>query len=280
MLVDDRRNKMDFIDFIYDGKRLSSFGLVLCMFEKNEDVQEVGNFINLNATKPVLADHAYAIGPSYDEQAIFAFEICRDNCSELADFPLSDIEIRNVFRWLNRKGFHKFQPIYRDGEFSDCFYLSSFPEIRLIKIGRNVVGFSVQMNCNAPYAYGDARHVRGSLNSSGRLSVESYSDELGYVYMYGKIKALSAGNLELRNELDPGYVVTINNVARNEEIEFAGPMKQAKPLTTHSKFPNDFNYNFPRMVSTWSEQTNKFYSNIPCEIDMYYYPIRKVGLVG
>ena len=280
MLIDDRRNKMDFIDFLYDGVRLSSKGLVLCLFEKNEDVQEVGNIINLNATRPVLADHAYAIGPVYDQQAIFSFEICRDNCSDLADYPLSDIEIRDVFRWLNRKGFHKFQPIYRDGEFSDCFYMASFPEIRLIKIGRNVIGFSVQMNCNAPYAYGDARKVRGNVSSAGRLVIEDASDELGYIYMFGKIKALAGGDLEIRNDLDPGYVVTINNVVKNEEIEFAGPLKQAKSLTGHNKFPNDFNYNFPRLVSKWDDQTNSFYSTIPCEFDLYYYPIRKVGLVG
>lgn len=281
MLIDDREHKMDFIDFIYDGVRLSSKGLVLCLFEKNEDVVEVGNIINLNATQPVLADHAYAIGPMYDQQAIFSFEICRDNCSDLADYPLSDIEIRDIFRWLNRKGFHKFRAIYRDGEFSDCFYWASFPEIRLIKIGRNVIGFSIQMNCNAPYAYGDPRPVKGTVDNSGtRLEIEDDSDELGYVYLFGKIKALSGGDLEIRNELDPGYVVAINNVTAQEEIEFAGPLKQAKPLQVHHKFPNDFNYNFPRLVSKWDDQTNCFYSNIPCEFDLYYYPIRKVGLAG
>lgn len=280
MLIDDRKHKMDFIDFIYDGVRLSSFGLILCQFDKTEDTFEVGNVINLNPTKPPQADHAYAIGPTYEGQAEFMFEICRDNCSELADFPLSDIEIRKIMRWLNRKGFHKFQPIYRDGEFWDCFYLCSFTQISLIKIGRQVIGLQIMMNCNAPYAYGDARPIKGNLNSSERLEIESSSDELGYVYMFGKIKALSAGDLELRNELDPGYIVAINNVAKNEEIEFAGPLKQAKPLTAHNKFPNDFNYNFPRIVSTWDEQTNKFYTNIPCEIDMYYYPIRKAGLAG
>ena len=279
MLIDDRSNKMDFIDFIYDGVRLSSKGLVLCQFERTEDVQEVGNIINLNATKPVLADHAYAIGPGYDEQATFTFELCRDNCSDLADFPLSDLEIRDVMRWLNRKGYHKFQPIYRDGEFSDCFYLSSFPEIQIIKIGRNVIGFSCQMQCNAPYAYGNARKITGRVSSSTRLEIEDKSDELGYIYLFGKIKALSSGDLEIRNELDPGYVVTINNVVTNEEITFAGPLKQAKS-NNHSKFPNDFNYNFPRIVSKWDDQTNLFYSNLPCEFDFYYYPIRKVGLVG
>lgn len=281
MLIDDRRNKMDFIDFLYDGVRLSSKGLVLCLFEKNEDVQEVGNVINLNATKATLADHAYAIGPAYDEQAFFEFEICRDNCSDLADYPLSDIEIRDVFRWLNRKGFHKFQPIFRDGEFSDCFYLSSFPEIRLISIGRNVIGFSIQMHCNAPYAYGDKRPVKGKVDNSGaRLTIEDDSDELGYVYMWGKIKCLASGDLEIRNDLDPDYVVAINNVTKNEEIEFIGPMKQAKSLTGHNKFPNDFNYNFPRLVSKWDDQTNTFYSTIPCEFDLYYNPIRKVGVVS
>lgn len=280
MLIDDRRNKMDFIDFLYDGVRLSSKGLVLCQFEKTEDVVSVGNIITLNATKPVLADHAYAIGPGYDEQATFHFELCRDNCSDLADYPLSDIEIRDVFRWLNRKGFHKFQPIYRDGEFSDCFYLASFPEIQIIKIGRNVIGFSCTMDCNAPYAYGDAREIKGSLSSQSRLTIEDKSDELGYIYLFGRVKALQSGDLEIRNDLDPGYIVAINNVTKNEEIEFAGPLKQAKSITGHNKFPNDFNYNFPRIVSKWDDQTNTYYSNIPCELDLYYYPIRKVGLVG
>lgn len=271
---------MEMIDFIYDGKRLSEFGLMLVDFNTESEKIDVANKLTANTVNAVGSDHRWRIAPQYENVFEYTFSIARDPCGEMGEEEISDIEIRKVMQWLNRRGFHKFVPVYRDYEFIRSFFMATF-NVDVVRWGQTVVGFVLQMTTNAPWAYGDREVFEGTCGPGETFEIKSTSDDYGYIYADVEIEPVSGGEIIISNELDPGYLVAINNTSAGNVYKMHEHTKQLEVIQGfHYKLPNDFNYNFIRICNYPESRTNVFSSTVPVKLKISYLPIRKVGLVG
>lgn len=271
---------MRMIDFEYNGQRLSDYGLFICSFDGSNDTQDIGNIISINKTRATKSDKYMATGYSYDDAFTIEMQVCKFSCVNESDFIMTATELNNIMRWLNRKNFYKFKPIYDNTDFEDVYYEGTF-NISLIKAGKDVVGLNLTLNTNAPYGFIDSVSHSFTFNAvTDKFIISDISDEIGHCYANVTIKCLEAGDLKISNSLDTNNEVIIKNCTVDEKITLYGVEKIIETTRdSHIKLYNDFNYNFFRVVNTYENNENIYTSSLKCEITVDYSPIRKVGIV-
>lgn len=270
---------MQMIDFEYNGEKLSDRGLMLCNFDGTSDEVEVGNAVSINKVRTPNSNKSMAVGYSYDDDFSRPFSICKNICNGNDDLVISDTELNGIMRWLNRKRFCKFKPIYDDESFKNVYYNGTF-NISLVKMGDKVIGLNLTLNTNAPFGYVEPLTYNYTFNDTNTAFViNDTSDEIGHLYCDVTIKCLEAGDLKITNSLDINNVVMINNCVADETITLRGEQKLITSDKAHKTLYNDFNYKYIRINNTYEDVRNVFRANLSCEITITYSPIRKVGLV-
>ena len=270
---------MRMIDFEYDGRLLSSFSMVPAGFNMDSDEQDVGNRISMSDLKVPNKETYYSLGSRYEEPFRKEFEITKIDCKN-GEFILNDKELNDLIRWLNRKEYRKFKPIYENGEFEGAYYMATF-NVSPLNVGQQVIGLKLEMETNAPYAFKENGVVSMEFKlDSDTLTVTDPSNEIGAKNAQVQITCMANGDLTITNTLDPNNDVVIKNCKMNEVITLYGDTKIIKSNSpSHTTLPNDFNYNFLRIVSTDDSNQNIIKSSINCKMDITYKPIMKVGLV-
>lgn len=270
---------MQVIDFIYDGQNLSDMGLKPCFFDSPDEEQEIGNLVVPGDAKAPHTNEFLPVGMSYEDPFEFECQASKDPCTEQQNFEFSDEEINQIVRWLNRRGYYKCQPIYDDGSFEDVYYMGFF-NISLVKIAGKVMGFTFSFTANAPYGFQEIAPLTHTFAGGDTWTVEDVSDEVGFANAETKITCKAAGDLKITNEADPDNIVIVKNCQQDEVITLYGKTKIiTSSLAGHTKLYNDFNYNWVRMVNTYTSRENKFTCNLAADIEIKYAPIRKVGVV-
>lgn len=273
---------MHMVDFEYNGESLSDYGCMICNFDNGQDTIDVANKITINSVKMPNSEKYMGVGSSYEDPLTVQFSICSSyTCDENnipTDTDLTDERINEIMRWLNRRGYYKFTPVYDDDSFEDTFYYGTF-NVEMVKMGDRVVGFNLTLNTNAPYGYFETSEKKHSFDNDEFL-VFDISDEIGILYADVTIKCLEAGDLIIKNSLDPHNNVAIKNCSVDEIITLNGEQKIiTTSKTSHKTLYNDFNYHYIRIKNTYESNKNIFTSNLKCEITINYFPIRKVGIV-
>lgn len=268
---------MKLIDFEYDGIRASTLGLVPCYFEGDDDVKPV-NDIDMHLVHASRSDDFYSTYANYSEPIQFTFGIITNPCNqELDDPPIIAERITQIYRWLTRKQFKKFKPIFDDGSFSNVFCLCTFNIDPQTAFG-NVVAFNITGITNAPYGYYEEQRVQSDPSQNFLTFIDS-SDQEGYIYLDAEIKIKAAGDFTLVNSLEPDKQTIIKNCVSGEVITFDGKRKQISSNKSHPTLMNDFNYHFPRAVNHWNSRVNTFTANKSFEMSIRYFPICKGGLL-
>jgi hypothetical protein len=269
---------MQMIDFEYNGEKLSNRNMMLCNFDSNNDTVEIGNNVTITTVRTPNSNKHMAVGYSYDEALVMEFSICKDVCKTDV-LSISDTELNGLMRWLNRKKFCKFKPIYNDGSFKDVYFYGTF-NVQVVKMGENIVGLNLTLTTNAPFGFVEPSTYTYTFNDENtRFVIKDTSDEIGHLYCNATIKCLEAGDLKISNSLDINNTMSIKNCVAGEIITLYGEQKIIESNKTHKTLRNDFNYNFLRVNNTYENVTNRFAANLSCELSITYSPIRKVGLI-
>ena len=269
-----------FVDFEYSGKQLSDFGCVVCSITSSVGVSTVniGSQLNFNTIAVNKSTKFKLMSTEYTEAYTTSFHICKSSCSanKPIDKYFTDIEVRSLMKWLNRKQYFKFKPIYEDTQYPMIYYMGSF-NVQLITIGSYVIELTLQTN--SPFAHYEPLNYSFTVNTNGSFVIHDVSDEIGYIYPdIVKITCLSSGKLSISNSKDSRSVVVYNCVS-GEIITLIGESKIIESSKSHSTLYNDFNYNFLKIHNDYDDGENVFTVSIPCTIDITYSPICKVGVV-
>lgn len=269
---------MQIIDFEFNGEKLSDYKMMLCRFDSVSDEVEIGNVISINTVRTPNSNKYMSVGYSYEEPLSAELSIAKNPC-ESDDELISDSELNSLVRWLNRKRFCKFKPIYDDGSFKDVYFYGTF-NLKPVKANGGIVGLNLTLITNAPFGFIEPSTHRFTFSDENtEFVIDDISDEIGHLYCYATIKCLEAGDLEISNSLDIDNTVVIKNCVANEIITLYGEQKIIESNKAHKTLYNDFNYNFLRINNTYEESQNVFTSNLSCQITLSYSPIRKVGLI-
>lgn len=136
-------------DFMYDGRKLSSFGFVICNFgSKGLDTISNGSQITFNTVPTLGGSHHKLTSTEYEECLESHIQICKNTCySDVSE--ISSHELREITKWLNRKKFLKFKIL--DDDHIDLYYEASF-NISRIEIDGILYGLELQVITNRPFA--------------------------------------------------------------------------------------------------------------------------------
>lgn len=271
------------IDFEYDGKCLSDFGLMLCQFDSSGGLETVssGADITFNTTKSVGSNRTKMYGSKYEETYSSVFQVCKNPCAN-EDMYLEPNKVSSLQRWLCRKDdYHPFKPIQDD--LQDIYWNATF-SCKQIEINGKIVGLELTMYTDSPYAYLMVQPITYLLNSGDEFSLFDSSDEVGYIYPYVEILCNGDGKLALENSFDTKKT-ELTNLTNGEIIILDGENKIISSSISRDNLPNSFNYYYPRIfnkiVNGVDIRENIFKlsdDSIPCTITFKYSPITKIGL--
>ena len=294
---------MYLVDFVYDGLKLSDFGcMVGSAVTSNNDSVEMGSVVKLETAINHGSYISEIVNADYPDVYSVTFDIFKKPCGGGYKDVFEDKEVTWFMRWLNRKDYKKFVPIYDNPkDFYRVFFMGSFTECKAINIQGQVYGFAVTFTSNSPFAYLDYKpntfNVINTgeqfiiINSAtkqeetltgGTFSLYDESEELGAVYPKSFVIKLSAGgDLILKNSMDKAERYTeVRNCVADETLTFDCIHKVITSDKEHVKLYNDFNYVFPRLMNEFYDGMNKFSMTINGEVTVDYNPIRKVGVIA
>lgn len=267
---------MKLTDFEYAGEKLSTHNCMVCTFDGGgQDTVSLGNNVTFTSVRNNNSYIQHKVSTSYDDMYSITFNISKMNCKNKNDYEFTDQEIRSLMKWLNRKSYEKFKPIYNK-VYDGTYFKGSF-NVQAVTFAGSTIGFELTFTTNAPYGFAEKEKITSSLTANGSINIKSDSDEIGYLYPSMKITCKSAGKLTISNSADSKYTV-INNCSNGEVITFNG---ESKVITSssHTALSNDFNYIYPKIITKYDSDVNKFTFSLPCSVEIDYSPIRKVGVM-
>ena len=295
---------MYLVDFVYDGVKLSDLGcMVGSAVTSNNDSIEMGSVVKLETVINHGSYRSEIVNADYPDVYTVTFDIFKTPCGKHDDV-FEDKEVTWFMRWLNRKEYKKFIPIYDNPkDFYRLFFMGTFTECKAIAIQGHVYGFTLTCTSNSPFAYLDykpntfnvinngdefeivnPRTKESSTLTGGTFIIYDESEELGAVYPTSfKITTSAAGDLVIWNNMDKTDRYTeVKNCVANETLDFDCIHKviTSDKTQTHSKLYNDFNYVFPRLTNEFTERMNQFYVTINGTVTINYNPIRKVDVIA
>lgn len=258
-------------DFIFDGRTLSSFGYML-VYENNDETIET-SAVELKTIKGARNDRSYTVGYEYGDNYNGVYHVIKDPCVHPDNPYIYDDEVSEFTRWLCRKQYKWFAFI-DDEDTADQIWYKAYFQVKKEYYG-GCIGFELTINTNAPYGF--SRIIEHEYQTN-QFSIETNTDEEGYIYPDVIVEMLDAGTFRLTNT-NENRVTELKNCVAGEIIHFRGyDVQQIDTTNSNHKLITDFNYKFPRFVSEYNDQINVFTVDPACKVNLKYREIRKVGL--
>lgn len=291
--------KVGFYDFMFDGSYLSDWGMTVGYIVNS--VEDSYTFTGEKDLTTVKVKDKEAFVSSSAEPLTFNFDIIKSKCLN-ADETLSEDFINLLLAWLDTDQYKYFKPIYDGrGMYPEVHFYGMFTNISIIKIGEAIVGLSVNFKADSNHGYYDNRHYEKTLTADDNTLVINNETNRSGINYYNKVTFTCGadGNILLSNSRDGKIRTVINNCVEGEVITIYGKTKIIESNKTHEKLHNDFNFNFPRNVTTRKDILREamplmtdidddavYDSNTytldtsamsSCKITVDYEPYRKVG---
>ena len=264
------------IDFRYDGEYLSDKGFIICRVGSFSDIKTVGvgSNIEIETIPNMHGTKNYIVNAKYNDCLSTTFQICK-NCDLYEDLSITEYEVRDIARWLNRKEFLDTSFYSESGEcVGGCHFDASF-NVTKLEDDNATYALELEMITNSPFAHGEKEVLTYDIKSPNKvISITDNSDEIGYSYPVVKIDVKQAGNLKVTNKFT-GDVVLINNCKVGEKIELSGSSQIITTSLSSHKICNDFNFNFLRIGNSYSNRINEIIVSIPCTLTIETIPIIK-----
>lgn len=268
---------MKAIDFNYNGLLASNFGLVICNFDSSGGLETVsiGSELSLDTISLFNGNKYALVNTSYNE-VNYTFSICKYRCENGEIRPLTTDECREITRWLNRNDGYFPLEILQDG-YENIIFEGTF-NLSAIKFDGEVYGFELTFITNRPFAIQkQSKHIIDFSSIDKNYVITDQSDNIGYIYPKIRIKCNASGDLHIYNSNEKRTTI-IKNCTLNEIITFDEYLNMSTTSSGHKLF-NDFNFVFFRISNSYNDRNNTISVNLPCEIEIEYYPIVKgVGL--
>lgn len=267
---------MQLTDFEYAGETLSAKGCIVCNFDGvGLSTVSIGSDLSFNTTRNNGSFEQRKISHNYeDSYTSEPIQIIKYNCNTRNNEPFCEDDIREFQKWLCRKSYEKMRPI-ENGAYNGT-YFNGFFNVKALIFGSSVLGLELTFNTNAPYGFYDNEPIVTTLAANESINIITTSDEIGYIYPYLKLTILADGDLKITNQEQKSTVV--KGCKKNEILTFSGANKIITS-SSHSLLPQNFNYFFPRLVTTYSSDLNVLTFSLPCNLELKFDPIRKVGIL-
>ncbi len=266
--------------FIFNNRRLSDLGMMLCYFDSVDNIETVDSpTITFNIVQNNSNDSFRPTSASYDGSLESnEIGICKVNCNEKNLYFTRD-EVRAIYKWLDTKSFRKFV-IENDPMFEDVYFLGGFTQINQVRHFGKVIGFKLKFTSQYPYGLSeDIKYTKTITSDNKYFSIINDSDDVKPVYPSClKITMMEDGDLTIKNTLDE-YTFGIRNCKNGEVITVDCVNKIIETDKSEHDIYNDFNYNYFRLLRNDDTDNNKFTVSLMCKIEFTINEPRKVGFI-
>lgn len=260
------------LDFEFDNKRLSDFGMMLCKFDSDSMETVEGVKISFNTVPTLNGAKHELVSYAYEDCLETTLQICKHSCAKGVQ-AITTTEYRELTKWLNRKKFLKFKIL--DEDYIDLYFEVMFNTSKIEMDGKTI-GLELEVMTNRPYALKEPRIINiKNLEQDGRHFINDTSYEEGYIYPYTEIIINQDGNLKIHNAIE-NRDTYIANCKKGEVITMDYPVIQSSD-SSHN-IQNDFNWQFFRVANTFENSRNDLTISLPCSVKVEYSPVVKVGL--
>lgn len=272
---------MDIKNFTFNNKQLTDFNCRMCSFSASGDV-ETSDYptITFNVVEVAGNDMFRKTSAKYEGALQSSpIQICKDICqTDDENKYFTQQETRAIYKWLDIRDYKKFTI---DNElFENVYFIGGFTSIAPVKHAGRIIGFELIFTADRPYGLSDDITETFSLSGSNLIkTIENDSDDLSSVYpKYLKITIKQAGDLTITNSLDD-RTFGIKNCENNEVITIDCVNRIIQTSSDTHNVYDDFNYNFFRLMQTETDTENEFTFSLPCDVEMTYNEVRKVGFI-
>lgn len=264
------------LDFEYDGRYLSDYGFIICDFNGTSGAEEItaGSRITFNKVQTHSGLKYNLTSINYGECLTTTFDICKD--PELFDdLLITDPELRDLMRWLNRKQFLEFSVRYDDFEKDTCTYNASF-NINKICVAEKLYGLRLTLETDSPFGHAKKETLEWHSTPSIEEEIENKSDELGDLFPILTITCRESGDFSISNSAN-NHSMEITDCVENEVLSIDCE-NQILISSEQRNLLENFNFDFFRLSNTLEDNKNRITTSLECDIKLEYYPIYKGGL--
>lgn len=258
--------------------KLSNYGLMLASFDATGSTDD-----NLGMDHEILEEYIghnpvpIYLGSKYNSKLKPTATLVKIPEIYRNKMYFDDYECRNILRQLTgHYGYIKMQvESYELGE--PVFFNVKISSVSYKKVGNNVAGIILEMECDSQFAWSNEVHQSFSFTSNQSNFIFNSSDDLNsYVLPQLVIESMSdISDLTITNVTDNSWTSKFKSMSANEIITMDS---KNMILTTNKRnriICNDFNMHFFRLLSGKNEiQTNR-----DINISFTYRVPRKVGFI-
>lgn len=287
---------MNAVNFEFNGIKSSDVNIMISSFNgSNNDSTITGNEISYNSTKSSRSNKWEFHSSKYESPLSFTFQICKNLCNS-KNPEFTSYEKAYYESWLCRTDGYRYLRFFQDTY--ENIYYNCYMNIKWKEIAGRSVGAELTVTCDAPYGYSPIQTFEYTNNSSNSFIIYNDSDNIGSVNIQQvEIQILSAGNLELENNMDAlypynynGQPTIISNCTAGEIITIDSINNQIKTNNSNHDIVNNFNYVFPHLINidnvypysklldstiSFSRKNVFTVSGCKCNINFSYRTIRK-----
>lgn len=269
---------MQATDFEYGEEFLHDFGFIVCDFNYSGGAVSTSGGSAIKFTK--VSHHSgkrhSLAGTKYDECISTTFDICKDPDKFSEDeMIISDREYRDLFRWLNRRDFHRMRFIDDCKEDDEYVYYNASFNIEKITVAGDIVGMRLSMETDSPFGYGEQTTAEYECTGAEDLiEIVDWSDEIGVTPAVIDIVCGESGNMTITNSMSD-FPIVIKNCAANEHIVIDGVHQIITSSMSSHNLAKDYNFEFFFIANSFAERTNYISCSIPCTVKISYSPTIK-----
>lgn len=266
-------------DFVFDGKRASDMGFVLCSFD-GEREPATGGEVEFEVVKPPDNDKFEFYGAQYTSPLEWNISIMKDICRYKEDLYFTNEEERMVYKWLQRRdGYHWFCFCKQDEDAEVVFNV----KINVLPhcIGGRTIGFDLTVTTDSAFGYTPLQKKVGSVSKSSPFILYVDTDTKGYILP--EINIIGSGKFYISNDSDP-----VRNYANGKAAEFGTEKTSDQQSVSGTIYMNseygilegtalsNFNCRFLRLVDGKNVFTTNSTNAIKLEI--FYREVRRIAV--
>lgn len=261
-------------DFIFDGKYGSDFGLKFCNIDGNGDSETIIiSNTEIETFRPANSDKNYFTSGNHNSVLTKKVQVCKiENCDVVT---FTDYDVEEIARWLCRDdGYHKFAFINDSG---DIIEYNAIIDVNTIEINEQIAVLELTITTDSQFGY-TPKTNHFVLSANDTVYIIDNSSKIGETLVNLKLACKAEGNYVITTMFDGETKnICIDNCKSGEIITITDMCVITTSLPSHD-ITDDFNYVFPKLYNTISNQKNEFSVNLPCELTITYQTKRKVGI--
>lgn len=255
-------------DFLFDNKRASDLGLMICSFDGDFQTASGGE-IEYNIVKTPNRDRFTFYGAQFNSAITWNFSICKNPCNN-SSLSFNQYEESMVAKWLLKTdGYGLFQ--FDQEGYEDINYNVYF-QIAPHQIGGQTVGFDLVATSDCAYGFSNIISRKSTINIANPLKLIIHSDI--NVYILPHVRINGTGNFYISNDSDLSQNAISDKAAEFKNISRKIVMDSDTDTISGLASPDDFNWYFLRLVDGTNIITTNSESDV--EIEIQYREPRRV----